>query len=99
MNGMGLLRCMCDETRFGILETLQESGEMCVGDLVGALGRDQPLVSHHLRILKECGIVKSRGDGRRVMYSISGVEMAELVSGIAEAGRRIPVLCGGKGCC
>ena len=37
MNGIGLLRCICNETRFEILELLQKNKELCVNDFVEKL--------------------------------------------------------------
>ena len=68
MNGAALLKCICDETRFEILELLQKDDELCVNDFVEELKKDQPLVSHHLKTLKQCGIVKSRNEGKKTMY-------------------------------
>jgi len=99
MNGVDLLRCICDETRFEILELLQKNGELCVSDLVERLGRDQPLVSHHLRTLRRCGIVRSRDEGKRAVYAISSVRLSELISDITSASRRMPVLCSDDSCC
>ena len=93
-SGTWLLRCICDETRFGMLEMLQSRQELCVGDFVAAMEKDQPLISHHLRRLRECGILASRYEGKKTMYRISSPRLAELISSIAEAGREIPDLCG-----
>ena len=71
MKGVTLLKCICEETRFGILEILQKNNEMSVNDLVTKLKKDQPLVSHHLRALKECGIVRTRENGKMTMYSVA----------------------------
>ncbi|MCE2497458.1 MAG: helix-turn-helix transcriptional regulator [Nitrosopumilaceae archaeon] len=91
-----LLRCICDETRFSMLEVmLQDRRGVSVGGLASSLGRDQPLISHHLRRLRECGIVTSRQDGKRTMYRISSPRLADLIAEIAEAGREIPNLCAG----
>lgn len=92
MSGMALLRCICDETRFAILQTLAD-GEMAVGDIVEAIGREQPLVSYHLRILRECGILGCRADGRRSLYGISDPKIAALITNITEAGNHIGRLC------
>ena len=70
MNGVSLLRCICDETRFEILELLQKNKELCVNDFVEKLEKDQPLVSHHLKTLKKCGIVKSRDEGKNVKVEV-----------------------------
>ena len=99
MNGVNLLKCICDETRFCILELLQKNKELCVSDLVDELKKDQPLISHHLRTLKQCGIVKSREDGKKMMYKISNNQLSELITNITKASKKIPVLCDDKSCC
>ena len=99
MNGVGLLRCICDETRFEILELLQKNKELCVNDFVNKLKKEQPLVSHHLKTLKKCGIVKSRDEGKKAMYSISNKQLSELISNITKTSKKIPVLCSDNNYC
>jgi DNA-binding transcriptional ArsR family regulator len=99
MNGLTLLRCICDETRFRILEILQEKKEMCVSDLVSELKRDQPLVSHHLRALKQCGIVRVREKGKMAMYSIANTDMSRLINDITTASKKIVKICEDPSCC
>jgi len=98
MNGASLLKCICDETRFEILELLQKNREMCVNDLVEKLGKDQPLVSHHLRTLRRCGIVRSRDEGKKAVYAISNGRLSELIASVTKASRRMPVLCSDGSC-
>ncbi len=99
MNGISLLKCICDETRFEILELLQENKELCVKDFVEKLKKDQPLVSHHLKTLKKCGIVKSRDEGKKAMYMISNDQLSELISNVTKTSKKIPVLCSDNACC
>jgi len=99
MNGVSLLKCICDETRFEILELLQKNKELCVNDFVEKLKKDQPLMSHHLRTLKKCGIVKSRDEGKKAMYAISNNQLSELILNITKASKKIPVLCSDDTCC
>lgn len=99
MNGVSLLKCICDETRFEILELLQKNNELCVNDFVKKLKKDQPLVSHHLKTLKKCGIVKSRDEGKKVMYTISSNQLSELISNVTKTSKKIPVLCSDDKCC
>ena len=99
MNGVSLLKCICDETRFEILEMLQKEKELCVSDFVVHLKKDQPLISHHLKTLKKCGIVKSRDEGKKAMYKISNSQLSELIFNITKASRKIPVLCNDSTCC
>jgi DNA-binding transcriptional ArsR family regulator len=54
-----------------ILDALVE-GERPVNDLVRKLGLAQPLVSKHLRVLREVGAVDVREDGRRRLYRLNG---------------------------
>ena len=99
MNGISLLKCICDETRFEILELLQKNNELCVSDFVDKIKKDQPLISHHLKTLKKCGIVKSRDAGKKAMYSISNYQLSELISNIVRESKKIPVLCNDETCC
>ena len=62
---------IADPTRRRILDTLR-GGAADVGTLVDRLGISQPLVSKHLRVLREVGAVDVRGEGRRRLYRIDG---------------------------
>lgn len=99
MNGLALLKCICDDTRFDILELLQKNGEMCVNDLVHELKKDQPLISHHLKSLKQCGIVRSRENGKMSMYSIANREISRLIADITNASKKIVNICKDPSCC
>ena len=99
MNGISLLKCICDETRFEILELLQKNKELCVNDFVKELKIEQPLVSHHLKTLKNCGIVRSREEGKRSIYAISNSQLSELISNVTKASKKIPELCFDDKCC
>ncbi len=99
MNGPALLKCICDETRFEILELLQKDNELCVNDFVEKLKKDQPLISHHLKTLKTCGIVKSRDEGKKAMYAISNSQLSSLISTVTKTSKKIPNLCTDVKCC
>lgn len=93
MNGIDLLKCICDETRFSILELLQKNKEMCVNDFVVTLKKDQPLISHHLKTLKQCGILTSRENGKMTMYSVSNDQITELINNITKTSKKIVSIC------
>src|SRR6478672_2423164 len=57
-----------------VLETLA-AGEMPVTDLVDRLGWPQPMVSKHLGVLKEVGLVQMRQLGRQRLYRIEGSKL------------------------
>ena len=80
MYGLGMARAattadafnaVAEPRRRQILDALVE-GERPVNDLVRELGLAQPLVSKHLRVLREVGAVDVREDGRRRLYRLNG---------------------------
>ncbi len=64
-----LLRAMGDETRIKILQYLL-NGEKCACTIVPFIGKAQPTVSQHLKILVEAGILDVRRDGTNMLYKI-----------------------------
>ena len=64
-----LLKAMADETRMKILRYLL-NGEQCACTIVPFIGKAQPTVSQHLKILAEAGILDVRKDGNKVLYKI-----------------------------
>ena len=62
---------VAEPRRRQILDVLA-GGEMPVNDLVGLLGLAQPMVSKHLRVLREVGLVEVRSDGRQRLYRLNG---------------------------
>jgi len=63
------LKIIGEENRLKILCLLRES-ERCVCDIWRYLDLAQNLVSHHLKVLKDFGLVSSRQEGLKVIYSI-----------------------------
>ncbi|MCJ7793453.1 metalloregulator ArsR/SmtB family transcription factor [Candidatus Bathyarchaeota archaeon] len=64
-----VFHALSDPIRLEIISYLRE-GEKCVCEIVPHLNLIQPLVSRHLKILKDTGIVRCRKDGTKRMYSI-----------------------------
>jgi ArsR family transcriptional regulator len=65
-----VFNALSDSVRLEILEFLRD-GEKCVCEITPHVGIVQPLVSRHLKILKDCGVVKHRKDGNRRLYSVT----------------------------
>lgn len=65
-----LLKALANPTRLKILNLLQIR-EMCVCEVMVALGLTQPTASHHLNILENVGVAKNRKEGRWVFYSLT----------------------------
>ncbi len=77
-------RALSDPTRLVLAAALREGGELCVCDLAWISGRAQNLVSHHLRVLRSHGLVASRRNGKRVMYSLAGTGRSLLSAVLGE---------------
>lgn len=66
-------KALSDQTRLMLAAALREGEELCVCDLAWISERSQGLVSHHLRVLRSYGLVRSRRDGKLVMYSLTSM--------------------------
>ena len=77
-------RAFADPTRLGLAAALLEGEELCVCDLAWISGRAQNLVSHHLRTLRANGLVRSRRDGKLVMYALTDTGRSLLGAVIGE---------------
>jgi ArsR family transcriptional regulator len=66
-----LLKALADETRLAILRQLSERGEVCACDFVACCEVAQPTVSHHLKVLREAGLVSAEKQGLQVIYRLN----------------------------
>jgi ArsR family transcriptional regulator len=70
-------RALSDETRLQIVDLLR-NGERCVCELTDALDLGQSLLSFHLRVLKDAGLVTDRREGRWAYYALHRDAFAQL---------------------
>jgi ArsR family transcriptional regulator, arsenate/arsenite/antimonite-responsive transcriptional repressor len=63
-------RALADPTRVAIVNRLSGAEELCVCDLTAAFELSQPTISHHLRILREAGLVESARRGTWAFYRL-----------------------------
>ena len=71
---------LADPTRLRLLSLLASApaGEVCVCELVEPLGRSQPTVSHHLKLLADAGLIVGEKRGRWVWYRLVLDRVAQL---------------------
>lgn len=69
---------LADSTRVRLLSMLAAS-ELCVCEMADILGMSQPAVSHHLRVLRQCGVVGFQKQGQRALYSLSDNETGRTI--------------------
>ncbi|HYY04798.1 MAG TPA: metalloregulator ArsR/SmtB family transcription factor [Gaiellaceae bacterium] len=63
-------RALADPTRVAIVNRLSGADELCVCDLTAAFDLSQPTISHHLKILREAGLVESSRRGTWAYYRL-----------------------------
>lgn len=74
---MRAVHALADPTRLRIVELLAE-GERSAGELAAEFDTSRPGASRHLRVLREHGLVRVRGEGQRRVYSLDPAPLAEL---------------------
>lgn len=81
-------KALGDPGRLRLLSLIaaHESGEACVCDLTGPLGLSQPTVSHHLKVLREAGLVTGERRGTWVHYRVVPGALAELAGILGDDG-------------
>ncbi len=89
------LRCIGEPTRLRILKLLAD-GDKCVGEIADILNKEQSLISHHLRALKDCNIVVARQDAQKIYYKLVDPRLAVLVLTSESIMKELP-LCQIKG--
>jgi len=73
-----VLKAVAHPARLQIVELLAP-GEMCVGDIVQALGEKQSITSQQLNMMKDKGVLGSRRDGMKVYYHIENKNVIKLL--------------------
>jgi len=81
-----LLKAMGHPIRYRILEALRGS-ELNVGEIEAKAGISQPSLSQQLAVLRNCGLVGTRRDGKLVIYWIEQDSIDELMNKISSFGR------------
>lgn len=94
-----VFKALSDGNRLKILEMLT-GGETCACRILEALSITQPTLSHHMKVLQECGLVAVRRSGRWSYYTLSQEKLAEIIDYFSamRIGRRSGT-CGNGGCC
>jgi ArsR family transcriptional regulator len=73
-------KALSDPVRLRLLNLIatSEGGQACVCDLTGPVERSQPTVSHHLKVLRDAGLVASERRGTWVWYSVNARRLDDL---------------------
>jgi ArsR family transcriptional regulator len=79
-----LLAALADPTRLAIVRQLAADTETCACDFTSCCDVSQPTVSHHLRVLREAGVVISERVGQRIYYRLAP-DAAERLGSVARS--------------
>jgi ArsR family transcriptional regulator len=91
-----MFKALSDPVRLRLLSLIAsfEGGEACVCDLTGPFDVSQPTISHHLKVLREAGLVASERRGTWVYYWVLPAALAKL-SSLLQAPAQVPAASGG----
>ncbi len=78
-----VMKAVAHPVRLQIIELL-ETREMCVGDIVEAVGGKQAVTSQQLNMMRDKGILRSRREGAKVYYSIENKNVIKLLQCIGD---------------
>ena len=103
-----LLQALAEPNRLAIVRQLAALGSVCACDLTSCCDVAQPTISHHLKVLRNAGIVRGERRGTWIYYSLepdvadrmariaaslgSGASMASGAASAAQRSRRLPVV-------
>lgn len=74
----GRLKALAHPVRLRMVEMIRERGEVCACEFEGHFDLTQPTLSHHLKALREAGLVASRREGVRSLHRIEPEAFAAL---------------------
>lgn len=80
------LKVLAHPLRLLIIQALRGHRQLSVAQLAGLCEASQPLVSGHLRLLKDRGLLRKQRQGRRVFYRVSETALSRIVSCFGSAG-------------
>ena len=69
---------LSDPVRLRLLSLIATAGEICSCELLEPLGKSQPTISHHTRVLSEAGLITGEKRGRWVWWSVVPERLARL---------------------
>ena len=72
------LKALADPTRIGIVNRLAANPELCVCDLTSTFELSQPTISHHLKVLREAGLIEAERRGTWSYYRLNRAAVGEL---------------------
>ena len=92
-----VMKALADPVRLDICRSLADE-ELCVCHLTEDLGISQPLLSHHLKVLREAGLVETRKHSYWSYYKLRGEALQEVADQLARLGRSAGLVVSARPC-
>ena len=80
MNDVAILQAIAEPTRLEIVRQLATCAEICACDFTDCCGVSQPTVSHHLKVLREAGVVTGERRGTWIYYRLEPKAAARIAA-------------------
>lgn len=80
-----LMTALGEPARLRILFLLGEKGTLNVGDIAGFFTMSRPAISHHLKVLKDAGVLRSEKSGQEVYYHLDRDHVVAALRELADA--------------
>jgi ArsR family transcriptional regulator, zinc-responsive transcriptional repressor len=90
-----LLKALADPTRCMLVRTLVQLGPADIATIAEQYPQDRSVISRHLRVLHEAGVVRSTKDGRHVYYALDGPGLVKRLEGLLAKAKALVA----GGCC
>jgi ArsR family transcriptional regulator len=81
---LSALRALADPVRLALVDELSRE-DVCACELRARLDLSAPLISHHLRVLREAGLVETRKSGRRLEVELNRKTLARVAGSLGAA--------------
>lgn len=76
---------MAEPTRLQILFLLGRRGRLCVGDIARGFAVSRPAISHHLKVLRTTGLVRTERKGQAIYYTVQMARLIETLRALADS--------------
>lgn len=83
-----VFKALGDPTRFQIVRMLVEREELGCGDFAATFGLSAPALSHHTRVLQECGLITMRKEGPHHFFRLQREQLARFAPSLVAAPER-----------
>lgn len=86
-------RALCEPVRLQLLSKLVQLGRADVATIAEGFGQDRSVISRHLQILRDTGVVTASREGRHVFYELDGPALADKLQRMSEEVRALAPIC------